>query len=156
MEGSAMVVFLPQQPIAPTVSNHCSAEMMTSGSALEPGLRSQPDLPAEHLTTLPCKPPAGTHAHTEGKGGGRPSTGAEAERVVSHLRCDPVPSQRSESSGSEGLPAAPPAQVRGCSCLGAAPVCLRLNLGQGGIVSWGSDCYGRLQHQESCTGFEFS
>lgn len=37
-------------------------------------------------------------------------------------------------------------QVRGCPWLGAAPVCLRLNLGQGGIASWGSDFYGRLQH----------
>lgn len=103
-----MVVFLPQQLIAPTVSNHFSAEMMTSGSALEPGLRSQPDLPAEHLTTLFRKPPTGTHTRTEGKGGGRPSTGAEAERAVSHLCCDPVPSQWSESSGSEGLPAPHP------------------------------------------------
>lgn len=115
-----MVVFLPQQPIAPTVSNHFSAEMMTSGSALEPGLRSQPDSPAEHLTTLSCKPPAGTRAGE--KGGGRPSTGAEAERAVSHLHCDPVPSQRSESSGNEGLPTPPlPGEglsmVGHCSCL---------------------------------------
>ena len=142
MEGPAMVVFLPQKPIAPTVSSHFSAEMMTSGSALEPGLRSQPDLPAEHLTTLSCKPPAGTQACTEGKGGGRPSTGAGATRAVSHLRCNPVPSQR----GSPRLP-----HVQGLFTVGrcsSVPKTLSHppNLGQGGIVSWGSDFYGWLQH----------
>ena len=67
-------------------------------------------------------PQARTHTSTGGDGGGRPSTGAEAERAVSHLRCDPVPSQRSESSGNEGLPApAPPGEglsmAGRCSCL---------------------------------------
>ena len=64
------------------------------------------------------------------------------ERAVSHLHCDPVPSHQ----GSPRLPQVQGLFMVGCCSSLPKALCHPPNLGQGGIVSWGSDFYGWLQH----------